>query len=154
VILKCNHLTDPPVLRALRGAAAAGARVDLLVRTTLTQIDPGVHARSLVGRFLEHARAAAFKRGGAWEVWAGSLDFMPRSFDRRYELFFPVLEPHARAAVLAELRAQLADDVNAWELRADGTQAPIWGGTRDAQRADEHLRELRAAPARNGRKVA
>jgi polyphosphate kinase len=154
VILKCNHLTDPAVLRALRDAAAAGARVDVLVRTTLTQLHPGVNARSLVGRFLEHARAAAFKRGGAWEVWAGSLDFMPRNFDRRYELFFPILDAHPRAAVLAELRAQLADDVNAWELRADGTQAPIWGGARDAQRADEHLRELRAAPARNGRKVA
>lgn len=154
VILKCNHLTDGAVLKALRDAAAAGARVDLLVRTTLTQILPEVHARSLVGRFLEHARAAAFKRNGAWEVWAGSLDFMPRNFDRRYELFFPVLDAHARASVLAELRAQLADDVNAWELRADGTQAPTWGGTRDAQRADEHLRELRAAPVRNGRKVA
>ncbi|HYD43120.1 MAG TPA: polyphosphate kinase [Anaeromyxobacter sp.] len=154
VILKCNHLTDGTVLRALRDAAAAGARVDLLVRTTLTQVVPEVSARSLVGRFLEHARAAAFKRGGAWDVWAGSLDFMPRSFDRRYELFFPVLDPHARASVLAELRAQLADDVNAWELRPDGTQAPLWGGTRDAQRADEHLRELRATPVRNGRKVA
>ncbi len=154
VILKCNHLTDGAVLRALRDASAAGARVDLLVRTTLTQVYPEMHARSLVGRFLEHARAAAFKRGGAWDVWAGSLDFMPRSFDRRYELFFPILDPHARGAVLAELRAQLADDVNAWELRPDGTQAPIWGGSRDAQRADEHLRALRAAPIRNGRKVA
>jgi polyphosphate kinase len=114
-----------------------------------------VHARSLVGRFLEHARAAAFRRGGEWEVWGGSLDVMPRNFDRRYELFFPILDPHARASVMAELHAQLADDVNAWELRADGTQTPLWGGKHDAQRADDHLRELRAQPARNGkRKVA
>jgi polyphosphate kinase len=152
VILKCNHLTDRAVLHALRDASAAGARVDLLVRTTLTQIHPQVHARSLVGRFLEHARAAAFHRGGQWEVWAGSLDVMPRNFDRRYELFFPILDPQARGAVLAELTAQVADDVNAWELRADGTQAPIWGGDRDAQRADDHRRELRTTPPRPGRR--
>lgn len=153
VILKCNHLTDRSVLAALREAAGAGARVDLLVRTTLTQIHPSVHARSLVGRFLEHARAAAFRRGGAWEVFAGSLDFMPRNFDRRYELFYPILDPRARASVLAELEAQLADDVNAWELRADGTQAPLWGGHLDAQRPDDHRRELHAAPvSRNGRR--
>ncbi len=153
VILKCNHLTDRAVLGALRDAALAGARVDLLVRTTLTQIHPSVHARSLVGRFLEHARAVAFRRGGTWEVWAGSLDFMPRNFDRRYELFYPILDPRARATVLAELESQLADDVNAWELRADGTQAPVWGGRRDAQRADDHRREMAATRGhRNGRR--
>jgi polyphosphate kinase len=112
-----------------------------------------VHARSLIGRFLEHARAVAFRRGGAWEVFAGSLDFMPRNFDRRYELFYPILDPRARAAVLAELETQLADDVNAFDLRADGTQAPVWGGQRDAQRPDDHRREMNAAPVhRNGRR--
>jgi len=145
VIVKCNHLTDRAVLSALRDAAGAGARVDLLVRTTLTQIHPSVHARSLVGRFLEHARAVAFRRSGQWEVWAGSLDFMPRNFDRRYELCYPILDPPARASVLSELEAQLADDVNSWELRADGTQAPLWGGKHDAQRPDHQRRELRAA---------
>ena len=77
---------------------------------------------------------------------------MPRNFDRRYELFFPVLDPHARASVMAELQAQLADDVNAWELRADGSQTPLWGGKHDAQRPDDHLRELRAGNGK--RKVA
>jgi polyphosphate kinase len=161
VILKCNHLTDRKVLLALRDAAAAGARVDLLVRTTVTQIIPEVHARSLVGRFLEHARAAAFRRGGAWEVWAGSLDVMPRNFDRRYELYFPILDPRARDGVLAELQSQLADDVNAWELHADGTQTPRWGGAQDAQRADGHRgRARRGSPPRGrasrgpGREVA
>ncbi|HEY6947663.1 MAG TPA: hypothetical protein VI297_02505, partial [Gemmatimonadales bacterium] len=154
VIVKCNLLTDRAVLAALREAATAGARVDLLVRTTLTQIHPSVHARCLVGRFLEHARAVAFRRGGAWEVWAGSLDFMPRNFDRRYELFYPILDPRARATVLAELASQLSDDVNAWELRDDGTQAPVWGGRRDAQRADDHRKEMNAGARthRNGKR--
>ncbi len=141
-ILKFNHLTDPEVLRAVAEAAHAGARVDLIVRTTLTEIAPGVHARSIVGRFLEHARVAAFSDGGRWAVYAGSLDAMPRNFDRRYELFFPVRAPDAKAAVLAELRAQLADDVNAFELTPDGEQEARWQGRIDSQRADDHRRPV------------
>ena len=119
--------------------------VDLLVRTTLTEIAPGVRARSIVGRFLEHARVAAFAEGGRWAVYAGSLDAMPRNFDRRYELFFPVRDPRAKAAVLAELRAQLADDVNAFELLENGGQREVWGGKLNSQRADGHRTSL-AAP--------
>jgi len=142
-ILKFNHLTDPEVLRAAAEAADAGARVDLIVRTTLTEIAPGVHARSIVGRFLEHARIAAFSDGGRWAVYAGSLDAMPRNFDRRYELFFPVRAPDAKAVVLAELRAQLADDVNAFELAPDGGQEARWQGTLDSQRVDDHRQPFR-----------
>ncbi len=138
VILKFNHLTDPEILAALDQAAGGGARLDLLVRTTLTQVSERMHARSLVGRFLEHARVAAFRRDGAWEVWAGSFDAMPRNFDRRYELLFPVADPQAKRLVLAELEAQLRDDVNAFELKADGTQEPHWGGGLNAQRPDGH----------------
>jgi len=138
VILKFNHLTDPEVLEALDEAARAGARVDLLVRTTLTRVSPVMRARSLVGRFLEHARAAAFRRHGSWEVWAGSFDAMPRNFDRRYELLFPVVDPRAKRTVLAELQAQLRDDVNAFELREGGSQEPCWGGRVNAQQPDGH----------------
>jgi len=140
VILKFNHVTDPRVLAALARAARAGARVDVVARTTLTEIAPGVRARSVVGRFLEHARVAAFKNRGRWIVHAGSLDAMPRNFDGRYELFFPVTDPAARRMVLSELRAQLADDVNAFDLREDGNEKPLWGGTRSCQVADDHRR--------------
>jgi polyphosphate kinase len=144
-ILKFNHLTDPDVLRAIAETARAGARVDLLLRTTLTEIAPGVHARSIVGRFLEHARVAAFSDGGRWAVFAGSLDAMPRNFDRRYELFFPVSVPRAKASLLAELRAQLADDVNAFVLSEDGGQSALWNGMTNSQRADGHRRLAKAS---------
>jgi len=138
MVLKFNHMTDPAILAAVARAARAGARVDLLVRTTLTEIAPGVHARSIVGRFLEHARVAAFKANGAWRVFAGSLDAMARNFDGRYELFFPVDDPAAKKRVLAELSAQLADDVNAFDLLSDGTQLPRWGGRVNSQAPDGH----------------
>jgi polyphosphate kinase len=146
VILKFNHLTDPAVLGALDESARGGARVDLIVRTTLTHITPAARARSLVGRFLEHARVMAFRGGGAWEVWAGSFDAMPRNFDRRYELMFPVADPVAKQAVLDNLRAQLRDDVNAFALEADGSERPRWGGDFNCQRPDAVFSEHRAPP--------
>lgn len=133
-ILKFNHLTDPAILDAVDACAAGGGRVDLVIRTTLPRVSPGVHARSVLGRFLEHARVAAFRCEGAWQVWCGSADGMPRNFDRRHELFFPLEAPRARDAVLRELRAQLQDDVNAFSLDADGHEAPLWGGEHDSQR--------------------
>jgi polyphosphate kinase len=145
-ILKFNHLTDPELLDAAEACGRAGARVDLVIRTTLTRVGPSVHARSVVGRFLEHARVVAFRRDGGWEVWGGSFDGMPRSFDRRYELMFPIQDPRAKELVLRELKGQLRDEVNAYELRADGAEVRRWGGRHDCQRLDAHLGAERVAP--------
>jgi len=145
-ILKFNHLTDPDILAAADACGRSGARVDLLIRTTLTEISPAVHARSIIGRFLEHARVLAFRRDGDWEVWCGSFDAMPRSFERRYELMFPVENPTTKDLILRELRAQLRDDVNSYELRADGTETPHWGGTHDCQRLEPRQGTRTSAP--------
>jgi polyphosphate kinase len=59
IILKLNHLTDPAVMKALSGAAEAGARVELVVRSTLTLLHEKFEARSLVGRYLERRLDAA-----------------------------------------------------------------------------------------------
>jgi polyphosphate kinase len=115
------------------------------VRTTLTRVSPHVHARSLVGRFLEHARAPAFRGDGSWELWRGSFDAMPRNFDARYELAFPVLDPSGRDLVLRALRAQLRDDVNAYELGADGHEEPRWAGGHDCQRLERARKDVESA---------
>jgi polyphosphate kinase len=133
IILKLNHLTDPKVLDALERAAESGAKVELIIRSTLTRIHPAFHVRSLIGRFLEHSRIAAFRAGGRWEVWAGSADWMPRNFERRLELVFPVLRKKTRSKVLRLLKTQLQDDCNAFVLNADGTEDALWGGTKDSQ---------------------
>ncbi len=133
IILKLNHLTDPKVLQALERAAEAGARVELIVRSTLTRIHPQFHVRSLVGRFLEHSRIAAFRAGGRWEVWAGSADWMPRNFERRLELVFPLLRKKVRTNVLRLLKTQLKDDCNAFVLSADAEDQALWGGKNNSQ---------------------
>jgi polyphosphate kinase len=133
ILLKCNHLTDPALLEALARAADKGARVDLIVRSTLTLLHPRFRARSLVGRFLEHARVAAFYQGGRWALYLTSADLMPRNFQNRFELLFPVLDKEGKAKVLEVLKRQLKDDRNAFLLSPKG-ETPLWGGRRDAQR--------------------
>lgn len=133
VILKFNHLTDPTVLKALVQAAEAGARVDLLVRSTLTLLHPAFRAKSLVGRFLEHARVAAFRGGGAWKVYLTSADAMPRNFQSRFELLFPVLDKEAKKKVLRVLKRQIRDDRNSFLLTPKGEKV-LWGGHHDAHR--------------------
>ncbi|MCY4393253.1 MAG: polyphosphate kinase [Chloroflexi bacterium] len=135
VILKMNHLTDPAIFDALGEAADAGARVDVIARSTLTQHDERFTIRSIVGRFLEHARVAAFRSGGDWEVWVGSADWMPRNFEERIELIFPVLDADIAKRIVDLLLGQMEDDVNAFAMLPDGSHEPRWGGDQNAQLA-------------------
>ena len=59
---------------------------------------------------------------------------MPRNFEKRLELVFPILDKTVRTRVLKLLKAQLEDDVNAFILTAKGTEKALWGGTKDSQK--------------------
>lgn len=132
LVFKLNALVDPAVIRALYAASQAGVSIDLIVRG-ICCLRPGVpglsdniRVRSLVGRFLEHARAYYFRNGGDEELFLGSADMMPRNLDGRVELLFPIEDPEMRATIVEDvLSMQLADNQLAWELRTDGSYVPI-----------------------------
>jgi polyphosphate kinase len=102
-------------------------RIDLIIRGIcclrpgLESISENIRVVSLVGRFLEHARAFAFGEGEEEELYLGSADLMQRNLDRRVEQLFPLREKRHREKVRRLLELQLADTVNAWELGSDGT---------------------------------
>jgi polyphosphate kinase len=58
---------------------------------------------------------------------------MPRNFQNRFELLFPVLDKEGKAKVLEVLKRQLKDDRNAFLLSPKG-ETPLWGGRHDAHR--------------------
>jgi polyphosphate kinase len=128
LIFKMNALEDPEMIKLLYLASQAGIRVDLLVRG-LCCLRPGVpgvsdniRVTSVVGRFLEHARLYYFRNGGRDEVYSGSADLMPRNLNRRVEIVFPVESPALVRRIRDEiLETCLADDVNAYQLRGDGS---------------------------------
>ena len=120
---KMNSLVDPDIIQELYTAAQAGVKIDLTVRG-ICCLQPGVPGvsdnitvRSIVGRFLEHARIFHFANNGNSETYLSSADWMPRNLDRRIELMFPVLDPRVQERVLEILRLQQKDTAKAWLLK-------------------------------------
>jgi polyphosphate kinase len=122
---KMNGLADQKIVRALYEAASKGVQVDLIVRSICTLrpgvegLSEGIRVRSILGRFLEHARITYFENGGQGEYFIGSADWRARNLRRRVEVVTPVDDPGARAVLRAVLDSQL-DDPRAWVLRPDG----------------------------------
>ena len=127
IIAKMNALNEPQVVRALYAASQAGVQIDLIIRGACT-LRPGVpgisdniRVRSIVGRFLEHSRVYWFGNDGAPEMYCASADWLERNLLRRVETCFPILDPELAKRVYREvLQNYLDDNLNAWELDADG----------------------------------
>ncbi|MGZ4736939.1 MAG: RNA degradosome polyphosphate kinase, partial [Acidimicrobiia bacterium] len=83
------------------------------------------------------------------EYLIGSADLMPRNLDRRVEAVTPVVAPALRARLDEILTTNLADDVLAWSLGADGS----WEKIPTVVGVDTHRRlgELAETRARDGR---
>ena len=128
IIFKLNQLVDPKVIRALYRASQAGVKIDCIIRgiCCLRPGIPGVSetitVRSIVGRYLEHARVYCFANNGNMKMYMGSADMMPRNLNGRIETVTPINAPHLSERILHDiLEPQLADNVNAWILKSDGT---------------------------------
>jgi polyphosphate kinase len=135
IIAKMNALNEAGVIRSLYEASRAGVRIDLIVRGAcclrpgVEGVSDNIRVRSLVGRFLEHSRVYWFQNDDAPEIWCSSADWMERNLLRRIETCFPILDPKLAARVFdEELANYLADNVQSWELRADGSYARIQPG--------------------------
>ncbi|HEY7033405.1 MAG TPA: polyphosphate kinase 1 [Thermomicrobiales bacterium] len=135
LVFKMNALVDRELIRALYAASQAGVRIDLIVRG-ICCLRPGVpdwsetiRVRSIVGRFLEHSRVYSFRHGGDDLMYLGSADLMERNLDRRVEAMFPIEDPGLKARIRdLILPAYFRDNVNARELRPDGTYVAVRPG--------------------------
>ncbi|HTP60796.1 MAG TPA: polyphosphate kinase 1 [Burkholderiales bacterium] len=153
VMAKMNALLEPELIEELYAASQAGVQIDLLVRGVCA-LRPGVaglseniRVRSVVGRFLEHARLFCFHNEGADDVYLSSADWMDRNFFRRIELAFPVLDPVLKQRVIREgLQAYLDDVSQAWTMNSEGGyEAPASRRGKPRVVQEELLRTL--APA-------
>jgi len=128
IFAKMNALLEPAVIEALYRASQAGVKVDLVVRGVcalrpgVPKLSENIRVRSVVGRFLEHTRVFRFANAGSERVWLSSADWMDRNFFRRIELAFPILDAKlARRVVREGLKPYFDDNVQAWEMRPDGS---------------------------------
>ena len=124
---KMNSLCDAAIISSLYEAAAAGVKIELVVRgicclkTGMPGISENITVRSIVGDFLEHSRIFHFYNNGFEEVYMGSADWMPRNLDKRVEILFPVEDDALKAEVIHILDIQLADNEKARILQKNGT---------------------------------
>lgn len=130
VFFKLNSLTDREVIDKISEASCAGVRVDMIIRgisclkPNIAGKTENVHVRSIVGRFLEHARVYAFGVDSDM-IYLSSADMMTRNTEHRVEIAFPVLDPTCRALVHEYMGVQLRDNVKARSLTSDGTWVPV-----------------------------
>lgn len=131
IVIKINSLEDKATIEALYKASQAGVKIDLIVRG-ICCLRPGrkglsenITVRSIVGEYLEHARLYYFHNHGQGKIFGGSADMMNRSYDRRIESLFQIVDEHARQEAINILAYNLKDNVNSWLMQEDGSYQPV-----------------------------
>ncbi|WP_420155764.1 polyphosphate kinase 1 [Siphonobacter sp.] len=129
ICLKINSLEDRETIDELYLASQAGVPIKLIVRG-ICCLRPGreglsenITVRSIVGDFLEHTRLFYFHNEGEPKIYGGSADLMVRSFDKRIESLFLLVNPKVQQQAVQLLEYNMKDNVNAYTLKEDGTYA-------------------------------
>ncbi|WP_390890900.1 polyphosphate kinase 1 [Emticicia fluvialis] len=131
ICIKLNSLEDRYIIDELYKASQAGVRIKLIIRG-ICCLRPGrqhlsenITVRSVVGLYLEHARIFYFHNNGEPRVYGSSADIMVRSFDKRIESMFELVDDEVKKHAIEILYYNLRDNVNAYELQEDGSYSKV-----------------------------
>jgi polyphosphate kinase len=119
ITAKLNSLSDIPLINKLYEAAAAGVKINLIVRgifcaqTEQRKLKNRMHAISIVDEYLEHARVLIFHNNGKEKVYISSADWMIRNLDHRVEAAALITDEDIKQELKDIIHIQLRDNVKA-----------------------------------------
>jgi polyphosphate kinase len=115
------------------------------LRPGLAGISETIRVFSVVDRFLEHSRILVFGEGSKQQVFLSSADWMPRNFERRVEVMFPVEAENLRRRIVEEIIPSYLEDTSRTRmLRPDGTYQRVAAADKPSRRSQSELLTLAA----------
>ena len=131
IVLKNNSVSDREIIEKLSEASCAGVHIDMIVRgiccvrAGVPGATENLHVRSIVGRYLEHSRIYSFGEGEDVRMYIASGDFLTRNTERRVEVGVRIHDLALVKRLMGVLQMQLDDNVNAREMKPDGSYARV-----------------------------
>ena len=116
---KFNSLTDERMVEKLYEASRAGVVIKLLIRGAccleagVKGISERIEVRSIIDKYLEHARMLIVANGGRPRSWILSADMMTRNLDRRVEAGIPIRDKAIHATLVDYFDLQWSDNTKA-----------------------------------------
>lgn len=129
--LKLNSLTDKVLIDKLVEASCKGVKIQMVIRgicclvAGIPGVTENIEVRSIVDRYLEHARIYLFGKDERMKMFISSADFMTRNTIRRVEVAAPVYDEIVRKRILHIFNIMLADNTKARIMQSDGTYTRI-----------------------------
>ena len=119
IMLKLNNLVDEELIQKLYKASQAGVKIQLIIRGICSLVagkkglSENIDARSILGRYLEHARIMIFGSGIHERIYIGSADWMGRNMDLRLEVMTPIFNKDIKKNIRKLIGIQLNDNTKA-----------------------------------------
>lgn len=144
---KFNALTDERMVEKLYEASRAGVEVKLIIRGAcclqagVKGLSENIEVRSIVDKYLEHARLLIAANGGKPKYLIMSADLMTRNLDRRVEVGIPIRDRNIQTTLRDFFDIQWRDNTKARIIappysngyvsrRKDGVQSEVMDGSK------------------------